>query len=142
MLDLDYNHLWINDELNNFEQIIPRCYTLINAWNISDLFLCINHDFMYQKLISTENKLLAEWKTLNQKNYLCYIYLTLDSTSDDCLVQSRIDDIPRLLSAIKYADLDFFRLHPELLDASIYIFFQSKNLELDRIEQWGTFYDY
>lgn len=96
MLDLDYNHLWINDELNNFEQIIPRCYTLINAWNISDLFLCINRDFMYQKLISPENRLLAEWKTLNQKNYLCYIYLTLDSNSDEYIVQSRTDDIPRL----------------------------------------------
>ena len=96
---------------------------------------------MYQKLISPENRLLAEWKTLNQKNYLCYIYLTLDSNSDEYIVQSRTDDIPRLLSAIKYADLNFFRLHPELLDASIYIFFQSKNLNIDRIEQWGTFYE-
>ena len=69
------DYIWINDELNNFNQIIPRRYTLVHDPNISDLFLCINHEFMYQHLISSEFKLLQD--NINIKN--------LDSISDEML---------------------------------------------------------
>ena len=72
------DYIWINDELNNFNQIIPRRYTLVHDPNISDLFLCINHEFMYQHLISSEFKLLGEWTTYDEKKYLYYIYIDVD----------------------------------------------------------------
>ncbi|MDB8540986.1 staygreen family protein [Turicibacter sanguinis] len=70
------DYIWINDELNNFNQIIPRRYTLVHDPNISDLFLCINHEFMYQHLISSEFKLLGEWTTYDEKN-ICIIFISM-----------------------------------------------------------------
>ena len=139
------DYIWINDELNNFNQIIPRRYTLVHDPNISDLFLYINHEFMYQHLISSEFKLLGEWITYDEKKYLYYIYIDvyfIHPTKNLNPIDALIAELPRLIKAIKYGDCSFFSQHEQLLDSSIYLFLHSKDPTLDCIKYVGLFSDY
>lgn len=139
------DYIWTNDELNDFHQILPRRYTLVHDSTISDLFLCISHEFMYQNLISSEFKLLGEWTTYDEKKYLYYIYVDVDfihPTKSLNPIDAIIAELPRLIKAIKYGDESFFAHHKELLDSHIYLFIHSNDPGLDCIKYVGLFSDY
>lgn len=145
MSDYLSDFIWVNDELNNFEQIIPRRYTLIHDPNICDLFLCINQEFMYHKLISNEFRLLGEWVTYDEKNYLYYLYIDLDFThhaANSSPVDDKLSELPRLIKAIHHGDDSFFNQHQNLLNSSIYLFIHSSDPSLDCIKYFGSFLDF
>lgn len=145
MSDSTSDYLWLNDEINNLEQIIPRRYTLIHHYDVPDLFLCINEDFMYKTLISNRFKLLGEWTTYDKKKYLFYIYIDVDLTPQAPSLHHLdivMKELPRLIQVIKYGDCDLFNLHPQLLDSSIYLFIHSSDIALDSIKYFGSFSDF
>ena len=139
------NYIWVNDELNNIDQITPRRYTIIHDSNSSDLFLCINHDFMYKNLIPNKFKTLCEWITYDEKKYLYYMYIDVDysrQTKNFNPVDTVIEELPILIKASKYGETSFFIHHEHLLNSSIYVFIHSINSEHDCIYYIGKFSDY
>lgn len=127
------------------EPVIGRKYTLTHSDITAELFLTIGLQFAYDKVNSTRDEVLAEWRYYNRSTFL-YTYVYVDGQYGPAVsaVRNQIfrRELPLALEAIRYGDKAFFTAHPELDTAPIWIHFDSINPEYNRLEYWGTPNDY
>ncbi len=127
------------------EPIIPRRYTLTHSDITGELFLTIGLKYACDKITSMRDEVLGHWVKKGE-NYYFYVHLYVDDDSDPSVTAIRnaifIKELPLALKAIRYGDKEFFSAYPELDNAPILVYFNSKNPYFNRIENWGTFSDY
>lgn len=144
-LNPDKLHIEIRAGVTPTEPVIGRKYTLTHSDITADLFLTIGLQFAYEKVNAMRDEVLAEWRTSNELLFL-YVYVYLDGQFDPAVSEVRNAifrrELPLALEAIRYGDHRFFVARPDLDDAPIWIYFDSKNPEYNRFENWGTPNDY
>lgn len=87
------------------------------------------------------DEVLSEWRTCNGSLFLyAYVFIDGQQEADLTAILDAIfrRELPLALEAIKYGDSEFFRAHPGLDHAPIWIHFDSKNPQYNRFENWGT----
>lgn len=127
------------------EPIIPRRYTLTHSDITAELFLTIGYDYAYDKITSMRDEVLAEWCTLNGQCILCvYLYVDGQFGPTTAAIRNFIfrRELSLALEAIRYGDREFFNVHPELDSAPIMVHFMSSIPYYNKVENWGTPYDY
>jgi hypothetical protein len=128
------------------EPIIPRRYTLTHSDVTAELFLTVSPEYAYDKINEMRDEVLAEWSIMDDRYYL-YAYCYVDGGEFGLAVSAIrntvfIKQLPLALEAIRYGDRAFFRAHPILGYAPVYINFSSTDPYLNRTEYWGTMNDY
>lgn len=125
------------------EPVLGRKYTLTHSDITADLFLYIGLQFAIDEINAMRDEVLAEWRMNYGLPYL-YVYVYVDGPSGPASVRNTIfrRELPLALEAIRYGDRVFFAAHPELGDAPIWIYFDSKIPKYNRFENWGTPNDY
>ncbi len=127
------------------EPVLGRKYTLTHSDITAELFLVIGLQFAYDKVNSTRDEVLAEWRYYNGSTIL-YTYVYVDGQFGPAVSATRDQifrrELPLALEAIRYGDRAFFLAHPELDTAPIWIRFDSTNPQYNRFEYWGTPNDY
>ncbi|MZP30994.1 hypothetical protein GTO91_14850 [Heliobacterium undosum] len=132
------------DRVTPAEPVIGRKYTLTHSDITGELFLTIGRAYAYEKINNLRDEVLAEWRWYDSAIVL-YVYVYVNGqfapVSDR---RNRIfrRELPLALAAIRYGDSQFFMAHPELDHAPILIYFDSKNPNYHRFENWGTPSDY
>lgn len=127
------------------EPLLWRHYTLTHSDITGELFLTIGLNFAYEEINKTRDEVLARWYKINN-HYILYLYVYIDGKFNPMtsFIRNRIfvRELPLALEAIRYGDREFFKSHPHLDKAPIYIYFDSSNPNLNRVEFWGTPSDY
>ncbi|HEX2953714.1 MAG TPA: staygreen family protein [Bacillota bacterium] len=126
--------------------ITNRHYTLTHSDTTAELFLTVALEYAWDKISPTRDEVLAEWRTDDQSDYLYgTVYVDGGEFSPEVTaVRNRIfrQELPLALEAIRYGDREFFRTHPELDQAPIWIFFDSTDPQYKKVEYWGEVGDY
>lgn len=135
------------DNVTPINPIIPRKYTLTHSDETAELFLTIGKNYAYDKISKMRDEVLGKWIYNNNNNkYIYYAYVYVNGKFDPNMSYIRnmifIRELPLALEAIRYGDSKFFKAHPRLDYAPIYIRFDSEIPYLNRIEYWGTFSNY
>jgi hypothetical protein len=122
------------------EPILQRHYTLTHSDVTAELFLTIGLQYAYDKISSMRDEVLAEWR-INNDGYYLYVYLYVDGQFGPVISATRYSifkrELPLALEAIRYGDRTFFKAHPELDNAPIWVYFDSSIPLFNRIEFWG-----
>jgi len=126
------------------EPIIPRRYTLTHSDITAELFLTIGPQYAYDKINEMRDEVLAEWRPYNGY-YFLYVYVYVGNYGPVTnAIRNNIfrRELPLALEAIVYGDRQFYTMYPQLLNAPIYIYFDSADPNYNRYEYWGTPMDY
>nr|CAD1821434.1 unnamed protein product [Ananas comosus var. bracteatus] len=126
---------------------LPRAYTLTHSDITSKLTLAISHTINRAQLQGWYNKLqrdevVAEWKKVQGKMSLhvhCHIsggHFLLDLIASLRYYIFR-KELPVVLKAFVHGDKDLLRNHPELEEATVWVYFHSNLPEFNRVECWG-----
>ncbi|OAY80418.1 Protein STAY-GREEN, chloroplastic [Ananas comosus] len=124
---------------------LPRAYTLTHSDITSKLTLAISHTInraqgWYNKL--QRDEVVAEWKKVQGKMSLhvhCHIsggHFLLDLIASLRYYIFR-KELPVVLKAFVHGDKDLLRNHPELEEATVWVYFHSNLPEFNRVECWG-----
>lgn len=128
------------------EPVLHRRYTLTHSDITANLFLTVGLTFAWDKTNPTRDEVLAEWHIQDSIAYYLYGYLHVDDPSQTGQTPVRDyifrRELPLALEAICYGERDFFRAHPELLQAPIWICFDSIYPRYQHLEYWGVPADY
>jgi hypothetical protein len=124
------------------EPVLHRHYTLTHSDITAALFLTVGLAFAWDKTNSTRDEVLAEWLIQDGLAYILYGYLYVDdpSKTGQTLRRDRIfrRELPLALEAICYGEQGCFSVHPDLLQAPIWIYFGSIDPRYQRLEYWGV----
>ncbi|WP_368505003.1 staygreen family protein [Alkalihalophilus sp. As8PL] len=126
------------------EPVIPRRYTLTHSDLTAELFLTIGSEYAYDQINTMRDEVLAEWRMQNG-SYFLYVYVYVgDYGPVTTVIRDEIfrRELPLALEAIIYGDQPFFEAHSELIDAPIWIYFDSTDTTYNKFEYWGTPKDY
>jgi hypothetical protein len=127
------------------EPIIPRHYTLSHSDITAELFLTIGLTYAYDKTNAMRDEVLGEWIRRGD-GYIYHVYLYIDGQFGPVAsgIRDRIfrRELPLALEAIRYGDGEFFKVHPELNNVPIIVYFISSIPKHNKVENWGTFLDY
>jgi len=126
------------------EPVVGRKYTLTHSDQTGDLFLTISLEYAFGQITKMRDEVLAEWQIDEGAPFL-YVYVYVGQfgpliTPIRNTVFRR--ELPLALEAMVYGDSGFFKEHPQLNHAPIWIYFDSSNPEYNRFEYWGTPKDY
>ena len=128
------------DGVTQTEPVIGRKYTLTHSDRTEELFLTIGKEFAYDKINVLRDEVLAEWRLNNEHPYL-HVYVYLNGRLDSDLSKRRDiifrRELPLALEAIRYGDREFFKEHPGLDYAHIWIHFDSANPDYNRLDYYG-----
>lgn len=127
------------------EPIIGRKYTQTHSDLTVELFVTIGLQYAYDKISPNRDEVLAEWRILNNFEYylLAYVYIggfDYKLTEKRYMIFNR--ELPLALAAIRNGDNPFFKSHPELDKAPIYIYFDSTYPNFRGYRSFGTPSDY
>jgi hypothetical protein len=127
----------------SFEPAEHRKYTLTHSDASGDLYLSIGTIYDFQAINYTmRDEVLAEWTKMNGE-YLLYsqIYISNGEFNKN---MSRIrymifkKELDLALTGIIYGDKSFYTYYPWLLDAPIYVQFNSVYPEFSEVVYYGT----
>ncbi|KAK9668232.1 hypothetical protein RND81_13G043100 [Saponaria officinalis] len=130
---------------------LPRTYTLTHSDITSKLTLAISHTINNSQLEGWYNRLqrdevVAEWRKVKGKMSLhvhCHIsggHFFLDLFANLRYYIFR-KELPVVLKAFVHGDVNLFNQHPELEDASVWVYFHSNLPEFNKVECWGPLRD-
>ncbi|GAB4844115.1 hypothetical protein Ancab_037422 [Ancistrocladus abbreviatus] len=126
----------------------PRIYTLSHCDFTANLTLTISNLINLNQLQGWYNKddVVAEWKQVKGHMSLhVYCHLTGPTLFLDLASEFRYHifskELPLVLQAILHGDSALFRVHPELVDAIVWVYFHSSSAKCNRIECWGPLKD-
>lgn len=125
-----------------FRPLEGRKYTLSHSDVTGKLFLTIGPEFSYSKTNSTKDEVYAQW-TQSMGEYSMYGRVHVSSGEFD-EQHSRVrfmifkKEMELALTAIVYGDQVFYKSFPWLLDAPIYIKFDSIYPEFEKLLFYGT----
>ena len=125
--------------------VMHRSYTLTHSDKTGELFLNIGLKYAYDKITYMRDEVLGRWeKEFNQ--YFLSIFLHVDGKDGTKVAALRNDifrkELPLALQAIVYGDGYFFYAHRFLYSSPIIVHFQSIYDEYNKVENWGSIYDY
>ncbi|MED4462244.1 staygreen family protein [Metabacillus fastidiosus] len=127
----------------SYEPVAGRKYTLTHSDKTGDLFLNIGSKYDLNTINKkNRDEVLANWM-FRQGQYLLMgkVYVTGGEFNEQ-LSKIRFTifqkELPLALTAIIYGDRKFYSYHPYLLDAPIYIQFESSLPEFHRLMYCGT----
>ncbi len=126
------------------EPILGRKYTLTHSDITVELFLTIGLQFAYNKITSMRDEVLAEWRNSNCGLFL-YVYVYVGDYGPAMnAIRNTIfrRELPLALEAIVYGDKKFTTSNPLLINAPIWIQFDSTDPTYNQFEYWGTAKDY
>jgi hypothetical protein len=125
--------------------IYPRKYTLTHSDTTGELFLTIGPTYAEDKVTSARDEVRGKWQCEDGQYFF---YLTVWVNRGGSLLKAAVRnrifrrELPLAIEAICFADQDFFRTHPALDQAPIYIHFQSSYSIFDSTEYWEVPADY
>ncbi|WP_461207460.1 staygreen family protein [Clostridium sp. DL1XJH146] len=131
--------------VNEWEPIVPRCYTLTHSDFTGKLFLSIGLYYDYVKIGYLRDEVLGKWLFKNKK-FILNIYLYVNG--EKSITEAKIRDyffrkeLVLALEAIRYGDSKFFECHNFLDKAPVIIHFNSKFDKYNKEEHWGIVGDY
>lgn len=131
--------------------LLPRTYTLTHSDVTASLTLAVSHTINRAQLQGWYNRLqrdevVAEWKKVRGRMSLhvhCHIsggHFLLDLIAGLRYYIFR-KELPVVLKAFVHGDGDLFSRHPELEDATVWVYFHSNLTRFNRVECWGPLRD-
>ena len=120
--------------------IIPRRYTLTHSDTTAELFLTIGKTYAYEVIGAMRDEVRAKWVFIdNQYKLYVYVYVGGPFEKNIAAVRYRIfvKELPLALEALRYGDRFFFKNHPPLDCAPIWVYFQSVYPDFNHTEFWG-----
>jgi hypothetical protein len=143
-------HVELGSGMTHQEPVTPRCYTLTHSDASGELFLTIaqNHNRkqisgLYTRLMRDE--VLAEWVEKEGVMVLsvhCHVSGGLVFGTARWRYAIFKHELPLVLEVFRYGDQRLFAVHPELENAPIEVNFHSHRKSYNRLELWGTLFDY
>uniref|UniRef100_A0A0E0M3S9 Staygreen protein domain-containing protein n=1 Tax=Oryza punctata TaxID=4537 RepID=A0A0E0M3S9_ORYPU len=130
---------------------LPRTYTLTHSDVTARLTLAVSHTINRAQLQGWYNKLqrdevVAEWKKVQGHMSLhvhCHIsggHVLLDLIAGLRYYIFR-KELPVVLKAFVHGDGNLFSRHPELEEATVWVYFHSNLPRFNRVECWGPLRD-
>lgn len=126
---------------------LPRTYTLTHSDITSKLTLGISQTINNSQLQGWYNKLqrdevVAEWRKVKGKMSLhVHCHISGGHFLLDLCARLRYyifcKELPVVLKAFVHGDQDLFDNYPELLDATVWVYFHSNVAEFNKVECWG-----
>lgn len=116
-----------------------RKYTLTHSDNTGQLFLDIGADYNYEAINrQLRDEVLAEWQNnrLVGKVFVDGNNPTIESAGKRFDVFKQ--ELGTALKAIVFGDRSFYSNYPIILDAPIYIYFESQFPQTNRLFYYGT----
>ncbi|XP_062194156.1 protein STAY-GREEN, chloroplastic-like [Phragmites australis] len=131
--------------------LLPRTYTLTHSDVTARLTLAVSHSINRAQLQGWYNQLqrdevVAEWKKVRGRMSLhvhCHIsggHFLLDLIAGLRYYIFR-KELPVVLKAFVHGDGDLFSRHPELEEATVWVYFHSNLPRFNRVECWGPLRD-
>ncbi|VFQ70786.1 unnamed protein product [Cuscuta campestris] len=139
--------LYLGVDKEKHPEKIPRTYTLTHSDITSKLTLAISQTINNSQLQGWYNRLqrdevVAEWKKVKGKMSLhvhCHIsggHFLLDLCARlRYFIFSK--ELPVVLKAFVHGDESLLKNHPELQEASVWVYFHSNLPEFNKVECWG-----
>ncbi|CAL5073134.1 unnamed protein product [Urochloa decumbens] len=135
----------------NKPPVLPRTYTLTHSDVTASLTLAVSHTINRAQLQGWYNRLqrdevVAEWKKVRGRMSLhvhCHIsggHFLLDLIAGLRYYIFR-KELPVVLKAFVHGDGDLFSRHPELEEATVWVYFHSNIPRFNRVECWGPLRD-
>ncbi|WP_064093376.1 staygreen family protein [Rossellomorea aquimaris] len=126
-----------------FNPIDHRKYTLTHSDSTGELFLSIGCQYELENInLNMRDEVLGEWRREQGQYTLCGTVYISNGEFDEKLSNVRFmvfkKELPLALSAIVNGDKGFYMYYPWLLDAPIYIYFDSIFPEFNQILYFGT----
>lgn len=130
---------------------LPRTYTLTHSDVTAKLTLAVSHTINRAQLQGWYNKLqrdevVAEWKKVQDRMSLhvhCHIsggHFLLDLIAGLRYYIFR-KELPVVLKAFVHGDGNLFSRHPELEEATVWVYFHSNLPRFNRVDCWGPLRD-
>ena len=116
--------------VSEYKPVTGRKYTLTHSDETGQLFLRVGYEYDLSSInLKNRDEVLAEW-TPQMGHYVLQgkVYITggeYNEQSSKVRLMIFQRELPLALKAITYGDQAFYQSHPYLLDAPIYIQFQS-----------------
>ncbi|WCJ43470.1 Protein STAY-GREEN chloroplastic [Euphorbia peplus] len=133
---------------NKYSRIIPRTYILSHCDFTANLTLTISNVINLDQLRGWYSKddVVAEWKKLEgQLGLHIHCYVSGPNLILDLAAALRYHifskEMPLVLEAVLHGDSELFGENPELMDASVWIYFHSSSPKYNRLECWGPLKD-
>lgn len=126
-----------------YKPVDERKYTLTHIDTTGELFLTIGYCYDYQAINEKfRDEVLAEWKPrMGQYTLIGKVYVSNGEFDEKyAMVRYLIfqRELPLALTAIVYGDQALYQNHPWLLDAPIYIQFESSYTQFQQFVYYGT----
>ena len=120
--------------------IIPRRYTLTHSDTTAQLFLTIGKTYAYDKIGAMRDEVRAKW-VFTDNQYKLYVYVYVGGPFKKNIANLRyrifVKELPLALEALRYGDRLFFKNHPPLDFAPIWVYFESVHPEFNHTHFWG-----
>ncbi|KAF9614798.1 hypothetical protein IFM89_020652 [Coptis chinensis] len=130
---------------------LPRTYTLTHSDITAKLTLAISQTINGSQLQGWYNRLyrdevVAEWKKVKGKMSLhVHCHISGGHSLLNFFARLRFfifyKELPVVLKAFVYGDVNLFQNYPELEDALVWVYFHSNIHEFNRVECWGPLKD-
>ena len=130
--------------------IVPRRYTLTHSDITGELFLSIGSDYdtkqisrLYTRLMRDE--VLAELSDDDDSlAFKVYCHVSGGFVVGTAKWRYNIfrSELPLVLEAIRYGDRYIFEQQPNLDTVPVLIKFKSKDSRFNKVEEWGTMFEY
>ncbi|WP_059170659.1 staygreen family protein [Bacillus sp. FJAT-27445] len=125
-----------------FRPLEGRKYTLAHSDMTGKLFLTIGPEFSYSSANSTKDEVFAEWvQKLGEYSLFARVHVSGGEFDEQ---HSRVrfmifkKEMGLALTSIVYGDQVFYKSFPWLLDAPIYVKFESIYPDFDQVLYYGT----
>ncbi|XP_077249782.1 magnesium dechelatase SGRL, chloroplastic-like isoform X2 [Tasmannia lanceolata] len=143
--------VFLGEEMAKQPRITPRIYTVTHCDLTANLTLAISNTINVEQLRGWYNRLqrddvIAEWRKVKDEMSLhvhCHVsgaHLLLDLAAE-FRYHIFTKELPLVLKALIHGDSVLFNGHPELLEATVWVYFHSNSKNYDRVECWGALKD-
>jgi hypothetical protein len=126
--------------------IIPRKYTLTHSDLTGELFLTIGSEYATEKITEMRDEVLGEWIPYGADDVALFINVLVDGKGGPAVSSIRnnvfIRELPLALEGIIYGDKELLKLYPSLSNSPIFVQFNSRFPQFNRVEYWGLVENY
>ena len=89
------------------------------------------------------DEVLAEWRKIKNEHSF-HVYCKVSGGIGPIRFRDKIfrQELPLVLEVFRFGDQRLFFTHPDLDNSLIWVHFQSKRQQFNKIEKWGTLSNY
>ena len=126
-------------EMNPYDPINGRKYTLTHSDITAQLFLYVGDSYAEDAIDAMRDEVRLQWQQTQAGPVLVgSVYVGNSAIRREIFME----EMPLALQAVRHADRFLFEEHPELDESFVYIHFESPNPEYDATYDWGTIGEY